>query len=304
MITYGLGIITYPSTDEPSSTEIPGVNISISLTKEEYDQMQSAILKVGGIYTYADMFSTTRWNYEDLVNTIRAYLQAFIQKDARFLTARDISLNINKDVLNVLTSFRFYVDYMDKRLSSDFDKASELVSKFESYKSKEYDSNFSYRLVYHLRNYAQHKGLVVNSINFGKFLDEENQSQVRYHFKINISRDDLLEDKNFKKELKVEIKNLPKGIDLMEHISKWMGSLAKIHDQIMCEIIPTGLEDAKFIVASAGKLSYASNNKNIIPALFATDHSEKDVKEIKNINHIPLPIENAQQIIEYCETQK
>lgn len=304
MITYGLGIITYPSTGESRSTEIPGVNISISLTKEEYDQIQSATLKIGEIYTYADMFSTTRWNYEDLVNTISAYLQAFIQKDAKFLTARDISLNINKDVLNVLTSFRFYIDYMDKHLSSDFDKADELVSKFESYKPKEYDSNFSYRFVYHLRNYAQHKGLVVNSINFGEFLDKENRSQVRYYFKININRDNLLEDKNFKKELKVEIKNLPKEIDLMDHVLKWMGSLAKIHDQIMCEIIPTGLEDAKFIVASAGRLSFDSNNKTIIPALFATDHSEKYIKEIKSINHMPLPTENAQQIIEYCETQK
>jgi hypothetical protein len=134
-------------------------------------------------------------------------------------------------------------------------------------------------------------------------LDEENRSQVKYHFNISINRNDLVEDKKFKKELKAEVEKLPKEIDLMEHIAKWMNSLARIHDQVMCEIIPTGLENAKFIMVSARRLTYDSNNKRIVPALFTTDHSDKDVKEIKSINHIPLPIENAQRIIEYCETK-
>ena len=306
MITYGLGTITYHSKDEQDLLEIPAadVNITIGLSKEEYDKLLISTSKIGDIYRYADMFSITRWNYEDLVNTIRTYLQAFIQKDANFLTARDISLDINKDLLNVLTSFRFYLDYMDKHLGSDFGKTSELASKFGNYCSNEYDNNLSYRLVYHLRNYAQHKGFVVNSINFGKFLDKENQAQVKHYLKTNISRNDLLEDKSFKKELKAEIENFPEEIDLMEHISKWMNSLARIHNQITHEIVPTALEDAKVIQNYLSRLTYDPDDERVVPAIFATDHPDEDIKKVKSIGHMPIRVKDAKQIIEYVLSGK
>lgn len=306
MITYGLGTISYPLKEEQSLPETPAanINIAISLSIEEYNKLLNASAKIGGIYRYADMFSMTRWNYDDLINTIKMYLQAFVKKDINYLTARDISLNINKDLLNLLTSFRFYLDYMDKHLSDDFGKRSEIVSKFGTYCSSEYDQNLSYRLIYHLRNYAQHKGFVVNSINFGKFQDKDNQLQIRHYLKINIGRNDLLDDKGFKKQLRDEIRNLPEKIDVIEHISKWMNSLVKIHNQIIHEIIPTGLKDANFIQSYVDKLSYDPNDERVTPTIFVTDHAEEDIKKINDISHVPLPIKNAQRIVEYCQVKK
>ena len=303
MITYGLGIFTNRSKDEQNSSVASAANIKIpiGLSKEDYYMLLDATSKIGGIYRYADMFNTTTWNYQDLVNTINAYFQAFSQKDMKFPTKRDITLNINKDLLNVLTSFRFYLDYMDKNLHDDFGKASELVASFRQHCSNEYDNNFSYRFVYQLRNYAQHKGLVVNSINFGRHLDEENRHQVRHHFKIYINRKDLLEDKKFKKDLKAELINFPEKIDVMEHFSKWMSSLTRIHIQITHKIIPTGLEDAKLIKSYASKLNYNSNDDRGVPIISAIDHTIEGIKQIKNPILVPLPIEDAQKIIDYCQ---
>jgi hypothetical protein len=132
MITYGLGTITYRSKDELSLAESPvaDINVAIELSKDEYDELNNAMAKVGELIQYTKLFNTVKWNLEDFINTIGSYLQAFIRKDASFLTRRDISLNINKDLLNVLASFRFYLDYMDNPLKDDFEQTLALQRRF------------------------------------------------------------------------------------------------------------------------------------------------------------------------------
>jgi len=305
MIRYGLGTITYRSKDkEKNGTDqspAASINIPITLSKDEYNSLFKSTKNVRKVFGYSYLFSTVQWNCEDLINTINAYLNAFIKKDAMFLTARDVSLNINKDILNTLTSFRFYLDYMDKNLKDDFGKSSGLVKKFNDLCSIEYDNNFSYRFIYHLRNYAQHKGILVNSVNFSKFIDKENPLKINHNLRISINRNNLIEDKNFKKELKPEIAKLPENIDPVEHIFNWLNSLERIHQQITNEIIPTGFESAKAIIDRLEELNFDPNDKMVAPMIFITNRSDENVKAIDKINQISLPITEAKKIIEHTQ---
>jgi len=249
MITYGLGTITYRSKDELKLPYVPalGVNIPVGLEKAEYDELRDSIIKIGDFLGYPDLFSTIRWNFEDLVDIIRSYLQAYTRKDTKFLTARNMTLNINKDLLNVLSSVRFYLDYMDHRLKESFGKTSAIVANFKTYLSTEYDNNFSYRFIYHLRNYAQHKGFLINELDFGQSPGKENQFQINYFLNVHISRSELLKDTEFKKELKPEIENLPEKTSIMEHVVNCMKSIEKIHGLITRDLLLTVVDDAKTI---------------------------------------------------------
>lgn len=303
MITYGLGTYTnYAGVeqDDPSAPKA-GINIPIGFSKEEYNKVLEAVSKIGNIYKYDAIFRATNWNYEDLVNTVNSYIQAFVQKNANFLGSRDITLNINKEILNVLTSFRFYCNFIDKNLHGDFGQGPEIYAKFKRCCSSEYDKNFSYRLVYQLRNYAQHKGLVVNSINFNKHLDNEDNRTVRHKLGIYTYRQDLLADKDFKKEVRAELINYPEQIDLMEHLSKWMNSLIIIHGQLINNLIPAGLSDALLIIEQTDKLNFDRNDERIVPILSAIDYSEDNIENIISPSLVPLPIENAQSIVAYCK---
>ena len=170
MITYGLGTIAYQSKDTLNSPETPkaNINIPIDLSKQEYVEVHGAITRVGKFTQYVDMCKMIGWNFEDLLNTIVSYLQAYTRKDLKYFETRSISLNINKDFLNVLASFRFYLDYMERSIKNEFGNELEILANFGSYCSWEYDNNFSYRFIYHLRNYSQHKGFVIDSISFGQ----------------------------------------------------------------------------------------------------------------------------------------
>jgi hypothetical protein len=306
MITYGLGTITYPPKDTSVQSRTPAtnINIPIGLSEDEYNGIAKAILRVGSIFRYTDMYSMTGWNFEDLLNTVNAYLQAFIKKDISFLSARDITLNINKSFLNLLASFRFYLNFMEKHLSDDFGGRVDLVNRFKEYCSKEYDENFSYRFVYHIRNYAQHHNFVVSSINFDERPDNENQFTRKYNLRINIAKADLLGDKSFKKEVRVEINNLPGEINLVEHISSWMLSFERIHNQITSQIIPLAFEEAKLVTDYASKLTYDPNDNLVVPVISTIDHSEKNNKQIISSSYLSLPINDAQRILDYCKAIK
>lgn len=301
MITYGLGIITYRSKDELNLPYVPalGVNISVGLTKAEYDELRDSILKIGVFLEYADLFSTIRWNFEDLINIIRSYLQAFAKKDTKFLVARDMKLNINKDLLNILSAVRFYLDYMDHRLKDTFGKTSDIVVNFKTYLSTEYDNNFSYRFIYHLRNYAQHKGFLINELDFGENPGKENQFQINYYLNVHINRNELLKDKEFKKELRIEIEELPEKINIMEHVVNCMKSIEKIHHLITRDLLLTVIDDAKIIKQYLEKLSYNQNDDKVMVAIFETDHSDEDIKQVKSISHLQVPTGDVEQILSY-----
>ncbi|MEP7135439.1 MAG: hypothetical protein ABI904_10955 [Chloroflexota bacterium] len=303
MITYGLGTYTIQALDKWNNPETPkaSINIPIEISEEEHKNLLDAISKVGSVFRYTAIFSATIWNYDDLATTVNSYLQAFIQKDSKFLGNRNITLNINKEVLNVLTSFRFYLDFIDENLHKDFGKDSGIVENFGSDCSTEYDNNFSYRLIYHLRNFAQHKGLVISSVKFSKFLDEERANTVRQHLTISVNRNDIIEDKKFKKEIKAELTNYPEAIDIIDHLLKWISSLTRIHNQLIQRIIPTRLNNALFIIEQVRKLDYNKDDNQVIPILSIIDHSKDNIKDVINPSFVPLPIEDAQRIIEYCK---
>jgi len=303
MTKHGLGTITSRSKDvlSPPESPVADINVAIGLSKDEYDELNNAMKKVLGLIQYTKLFNTVKRNLEDLINTIGSYLQAFIRKDANFLSRRDISLNINKDLLNVLASFRFYLDYMDNHLKNDFDQTLGLPNKFQNYCSEEYDKNFSYRLIYHLRYFAQHKGFVVGSISFQSNASQENRLQINYALEINIHRNDLLEDKSFKKELKTELEKLPAKIQVIEHFREWIKSLTKIHTQISEDLLPTVLDDAKMIKNYLTRLTYDEKDERIVPAIFTIDRADENSKKIFHLSHIPLPVRESQQIIEHLE---
>ena len=261
MITYGLGTITYKSKDEQHQ-HLPGtpsarVNIPIGLSKDEFEEIETAILSIGIFTRYADLFNTVQWNFEDLIATVQSYLKAFIKKDVEIFRVREITLNINKDLLNVLSAFRFYLDYMDRSLKNDFSNSLELVAKFNDYCSQEYNNNFSYRFIYHLRNYAQHKGFIVSSVELGENFGKENQFQINYHLNVNVGKQEIVRDKNLKKELKIEIENLPEKINMIEHVNRCLASLAKIHKKITYDLLYTTLDAATLIQSHIKKLSYS-----------------------------------------------
>ncbi|WP_143790776.1 hypothetical protein, partial [Oenococcus oeni] len=63
-----------------------------------------------------------------------------------------------------------------------------------------YDSNLSYRLCYHLRNFVQHRGLPISKIS-GKIISVNSKESKKFDYLLNIA--ELSEDHQFQSKLKV-----------------------------------------------------------------------------------------------------
>jgi|GEM_PF-3176491 len=67
-------------------------------------------------------------------------------------------------LLNVLTSFRTYLDHSETMLKRALGAHSAEYLQFKAATSHEYDARFAYRFFYRLRNYSQHCGMPISHI--------------------------------------------------------------------------------------------------------------------------------------------
>ncbi len=103
-------------------------------------------------------------NYDSLIKTIEQYEGLSTNKG---LSINDIDLadiDINRLLINFSSSLKYFADYLDKHFYKFGEKSKE-YSQFKTQITLLYDSYFSYRLFYNLRNYTQHREFPIYYFN-------------------------------------------------------------------------------------------------------------------------------------------
>lgn len=149
--------------------------------------------------------------------------------------------DINILVSNYLTAVRAFLDHWETYIKRKFGKDSLMTNKFKEITSKVYDENFSYRFVYLLRNFVQHCGKCVTTIN--AFIDENDKTNV----KILAQKSYLLENFDWKQTVKKELINMPDFIDINFYLEGMNSCIIIIHNSIInermnCSIIESCIE--------------------------------------------------------------
>ena len=76
-----------------------------------------------------------------------------------------IFININRTFTNYLSSYKIQIDNFDIHLKNKYGRKSTEYQKFDKHKKMIYDTNFTHRLFYNLRNYSQHIYFPINHIS-------------------------------------------------------------------------------------------------------------------------------------------
>lgn len=270
-----------------TATSSPGknhyVDWHLELDLEEYEKCNHVLSLLRDFEHNSQLFTMIVWNFQDYHDTIEAYLQAFIYKDMEHLQYRPAQFNINRIALNVLSSIRMYLDHVETSLKRRYGEASEEVKNFEKICSKVYDENFSYRLLYRLRNYAQHCGFPINDICF---MTEKVSERVEHRLLIRISRDKLLEGFNWK-SLKPEIVASPDYFDFNEHLTSMMQSINEVHTFL----IEHGFSQLKNDVSYIQNILSRVNIERGEPSIFALDIDEsQEGLPLKKMTVIGIPL--------------
>ena len=104
-----------------------------------------------------------QWNIRDFYNMkhneTRYHESRGIQS---FALSSELLVDQNRIILNLLTSFRAYVDNVTHMLHLQFGKDCEVAEKFKEMQSRLFDDSFEYRFMCKYRNYVQHVGLPIH----------------------------------------------------------------------------------------------------------------------------------------------
>ncbi|MGF9876770.1 Uncharacterized protein BC141101_01204 [Bacillus toyonensis] len=203
------------------------------LSNEIYSEYALHLAKVNRFENDLSLYMTVELNYQEIHSTIQKYSEQF-QKNSQmsWVLIRRIILDINRRVLNYLSTFRTYLDHAEYLLKKEYGKDSEQVKKFKEVCSKEYDNNFAYRFLYKLRNYSQHCGMPVGNVSLGQRANKDNG--IDYSLIVTFDRDELLRSyDSWGNPVKGELEKLPPGIVVNEYLEELQECIKRIQSCLM-----------------------------------------------------------------------
>lgn len=181
------------------------------LSLEEIKQYNMHIEKIYSLEDDFSLYFITTLNYNDLQQAIKEHSISIINTDDRSI-ARAVMMDLNRRLLNYMTSARSFVHHMETILKRKFDDTSEEYKILKSATSKEYDDHFAYRFFYKLRNYSQHCGMPIDHISSQITFDTETNSISDKKVMILFSRDRLLQNYSEWGPVKKDLLNMEEDI--------------------------------------------------------------------------------------------
>lgn len=214
-----------------------------------------------------------------------------------FFDGRPPYLEINRQALNFLSSVRTYLDHHEASISRRHGQNSENLQCFHQYCSDAYDSSFSYRFLYKLRDYAQHCGLPISHIEFSDALSKEDPPKRVHSLAVGISRDHVLRNFGWK-GLTAEVASQSPIIDVNRHISRLMRDLDTINQRVLEDELPFLRDSARVIIELVNRMEFDEGQ----PCVFEFDHdivdpSKPDSLRISRFRFSRVPVSLAEAVL-------
>jgi len=214
------------------------------LTPDELKRIGDSLRLVKEYKINNQLFEILTQNYSELFNDLKQFLETYKKGLLTQSNLDFVHLNLNRHILNFLTSFRTYLDHVETNLKRNCGPESSEFQAFKQACANQFDSNFSYRFVYKLRNYVQHCGLPLGSFKASLIDDVENIEDENFTFRINKPEQQEALSICFKKSDLIEkfggwgglvlpdLEKQPDEIEITEHINSVIKSVQKINEVV------------------------------------------------------------------------
>lgn len=156
-----------------------------------------------------------------------------------------VRLDLNRTLLNFLTMVKTFIDHVETYLKRIYGETSPEFEKCKKAQNAVYDRSASYRIMYQLRNYAQHCGLPVQVVSFSSTSTELYGTIYRDRLECLCDRDHLLERFNWKK-VQPDLEAQEKQFDVIPHVFEYMENLFDVY-AIISQVDEKLVESARFV---------------------------------------------------------
>lgn len=242
-----------------SETKDTRIEFLDELTQEQFDKFQVSILQIEELNNIKRLLDFVLTNDEEIVYFINQSQQTLtrMSMSLHILRRKDYNFvysNINRLLLNYLSSIKTFIDHLETFIKRKFGNESYEFSELKKLLSSIYDNSFSYRFFIKLRNYTQHVGLPIHNMFFSTYLKQEEKLTLKGDLKISFNRDRLLSD--FKKWgiVKEDIEKEEERFDLIPNLSEVTRSITEIERNIGLLLKPGLKKSLKHINELTGHL--------------------------------------------------
>ncbi len=238
------------------------------LSEDEYNKYSSIIINLMKLENEQGLYKIIVLNYNDFIAKTNLSIKNINLSDMESFSI--FYLDINRHILNVLSSIRTYLDHTETRLKKEFGKNHTITNKFKELVKKAYDENFSYRFLYKLRNYSQHCGLPAGSLK----TTASNDGGFKEVLTLALVRDDLLNNYDSWSIVKEEIKNKDEEFDIINLLKDKVEILKNINEEISKLVYNEYFDEANSLM----ELLWLAKNKTGTPCLLKQNGLSQNVK--------------------------
>ncbi|HEY1682881.1 MAG TPA: hypothetical protein VGF98_14640 [Candidatus Tumulicola sp.] len=223
-----------PSTHTLYVTRLePGTfDLNHPLDPETAEEVRAAVTSLRTFINDHMLWAVVLVNYQ----VLRSYLDqnnAELSARRTLHTSQQIDqmlLEVNRHLMNFLSSVRTYIDVMPQRLANRPD----VRSGFARWTGVQYDAHFAYRLFENLRNVAQHGDLPVRAFSWDA---QATEGTAVINFSLAIDRDAFLEARRMQPRVRREVELLDANIALEPNLIQYFDSLGLVQLQLTRSII-------------------------------------------------------------------
>lgn len=203
-----------------------------------------------------------------------------------------IVLSINRHLLNLLSSLRTFLDHTETCLKRRHGPRSERVTAFKAVTSAAFDSSFSYRFLWQLRNYVQHCGMPVGKMSVHIDFDEESSQPLSQSLELLFSRDALLDNyNNWHRMVKSELEAMPEYFPIRPHVESVKGSLEEIQKALIVAELPSLLQSLLWL----DRLMLEASWRGGTPTVAREKTADAD-SEMNEIEATDFPVEMMEML--------
>lgn len=254
------------------------------------------------------LFEILTQNYSALLNALKQFSETYKKGLLTYSNRNLAHLTLNRHILNFLTSFRAYLDHVETNLKRNRGPESSEFKSFKKACANQFDSNFSYRFVYKLRNYVQHCGLPLGGFkatlidDVGNFEDENftfiiNKPEQQEALSLYFRKNDLIEKFNdWGGMVLPDLEKQPDEIEITEHINSVIKSVQKINEVVRSNDRGRANEAAHYLKTLL--LEIVNQYPDQAPIIVNYEMNEKDKSpEIKSLRIQFFPTELIHNIL-------
>ncbi len=216
------------------------------LTTQEYEKFTRSHTFILNCKQIISLYNIIVRNFNELIDYDDKLNEILLRGDYPVIQneTKNIHIDINRLLLNYMSSVRLYVDY----LKTQFSRNESLKPMLDDYRlilAKCYDNSFPYRFFYKLRNYAQHIDLPIETIS----LKMKRISKGKYTYSIPIYFDtvSLLEKYKEWHIVKKDLENGPENLNVYDILQEHFVSVNYINNEVYLLIKIAASQHALFL---------------------------------------------------------